>query len=98
VFTELCIYLELLKDWVFFRNIQKMHPPRNGRIKKLMVPSEIATQGLSNEWSCQHASTILNIFCNFCDCPALGDRSHHQALKNLQMIIVDWLFLVQLGA
>jgi hypothetical protein len=31
-----------------------------------MVPSESAPQELSNEWSCQYVSTILNILGNFC--------------------------------
>jgi hypothetical protein len=40
-----------------------MHPQKS--IEKLMVPSESATQDLSNEWSYQYVSTILNLD-NFC--------------------------------
>jgi hypothetical protein len=35
------------------------------QIEKLMVPSESASQELSNEWSCQYVSTILNVLANF---------------------------------
>jgi hypothetical protein len=34
--------------------------------ENLMVPSESAPQELSNEWSCQYVSTILNFLGNFC--------------------------------
>jgi hypothetical protein len=43
-----------------------------------MVPSESAPQELSNEWSCQYFSTILD---NFFIPLALADRSHHQSLR-----------------
>jgi hypothetical protein len=46
-----------------------------------MVPSESALQELSNEWSCQYVSTILNFLGNFL-CPTLGDRSHHQSFES----------------
>jgi hypothetical protein len=39
--------------------------PKNGWIEKLMVPSESAPQELSNEWSCQYVTTILNFWGNF---------------------------------
>jgi hypothetical protein len=35
-------------------------------MEKQMVPSEGAPQELSNEWSCQQASTIVNKLGNFC--------------------------------
>jgi hypothetical protein len=39
-------------------------PPKMVESKKIMVPSEIAPQGLSNEWSCQKVTTILNVLDN----------------------------------
>jgi hypothetical protein len=33
---------------------------------KVIVPSESDPQELSNEWSCQYVSTILNLLGNFC--------------------------------
>jgi hypothetical protein len=45
------------------------HSPKMVESKKLMVPSESAPQELSNEWSCQYVSTIINILCNFCVLP-----------------------------
>jgi hypothetical protein len=45
----------------------------NGRIEKLMVPSESAPQELSNEWSCQYVSTILNFSGNFCVLPLVTE-------------------------
>jgi hypothetical protein len=35
--------------------------PGNARIKKLMVPSESASQELSNEWSCQYILTVPSL-------------------------------------
>jgi hypothetical protein len=34
-----------------------------------MATSESPLQELSNEWSCQYVSTILNVFVNFCVLP-----------------------------
>jgi hypothetical protein len=51
------------------------------KIEKIMVPPESAPQELSNEWSCQYVSAILNALGILC--PALGDRSHRQSLKSL---------------
>jgi hypothetical protein len=34
-----------------------------------MVPSGSAPQELSNEWSCQYVSTILNVWGNYCVAP-----------------------------
>jgi hypothetical protein len=54
-------------------------------IEKPMVPSESAPQELSNEWSCQQVSKILNCFGEFLCC-AVGGRSHHQnPLKRFHM-------------
>jgi hypothetical protein len=39
--------------------------PENGWIEKLMVPSEIAPQELSNEWLSQYVLTIMHGFGNF---------------------------------
>jgi hypothetical protein len=38
-----------------------------------MVPSESAPQELSNEWSCQQVSTILNLLGNFCVLPLVRE-------------------------
>jgi hypothetical protein len=43
-----------LRTDVFLERFRKCILPGNGRIEKLMVPSESASQELSNEWSCQH--------------------------------------------
>jgi hypothetical protein len=40
--------------------------PENGWFEKLMVLSESALQELSDEWSCQYVSAILNCLGNFC--------------------------------
>jgi hypothetical protein len=65
-----------------------MHPPENGWITKQMVPSESAPQELSNEWSCEYVSTILNILGNFCvpplvevTTPNLWNSTQHLALE-----------------
>jgi hypothetical protein len=55
------------------------------------VPSESAPQELSNEWSCQYVSKILNIFWAI-SVSALGDKRHHQSLKSsLVLFIVIFL-------
>jgi hypothetical protein len=52
--------------WRLLEKIQKMHFPVKWLNRKLMVPSEISVpQELSNEWSCQYVSIILNFFGNF---------------------------------
>jgi hypothetical protein len=53
--------------------------PENVCIEKLMLPSESAPQELSNEWSCQYVSTILNFGTIYVTRP--GDFCHHQSLK-----------------
>jgi hypothetical protein len=54
------------QPWLgFLRKIQKINFPENEWIKKIMVPSESVPQELSNEWSRQYVSTILNFLGNF---------------------------------
>jgi hypothetical protein len=56
--------------------------------RKLMVASESVPQELSNEWSCQYVSTILNIFGNFCVLPSVTKRakvSHHSISKKARL-------------
>jgi hypothetical protein len=48
-----------------------------------MVPSESAPQELSNEWSCQYSSTILNFLVNFC-VPPLVTEVTIRPLKGLK--------------
>jgi hypothetical protein len=47
---------------------------------KNMIPPDSAPQKLSNEWSSVGFDN-LNFWGQFL-CPAFGDRSHHQSLKN----------------
>jgi hypothetical protein len=47
--------------------------PKNLLVEKLMVASESAHQELSNEWSCQYVSTVLNVLSNFCASPLVTE-------------------------
>jgi hypothetical protein len=49
------------------------YSPKKVESKKLMVPSESAPQELSNEWSCQYFSIILNLLGNFCVPPLVTE-------------------------
>jgi hypothetical protein len=62
-----------LKTEIFEKNSENaLFPHKMVELKKIMVPSESASQELSNEWSCQYVSTILNFGGQFL-CAALGE-------------------------
>jgi hypothetical protein len=54
-------HITSLNDGGFLREIQKIY--------LFLVPSESAPRELSNEWSCQYVSTIVNVLGNFCVLP-----------------------------
>jgi hypothetical protein len=66
--------------------------PKNGRIEKLMVPTDSAPQELSNEWSCQYASTVVNFFGTFCVPPervkAFSKRAIFKGIVQLPRVFV----------
>jgi hypothetical protein len=43
--------------------------------KTTLVPTESASQELSNEWSCQYVLTILNFLGNFCAPPLVTEAT-----------------------
>jgi hypothetical protein len=61
------------KDCVFWEKFRKYISTQNGSFEKLMVTSESAPQELSNEWSCQYVSIILDVLGNFCVPPKVSN-------------------------
>jgi hypothetical protein len=69
LFEEEIYNLKLFRPEVFWRKFRKWIPKMVESTNEWYHQKDSVPQELSNEWSCQYVSTILNVWGNFCVLP-----------------------------